>query len=61
VSAALPMPEAWTIDDYAVLDGDGVPRRLVQALHDCVDTVRSMSDAIGRKLFAHVPDHNVWQ
>ena len=61
VSAALPMPETWSIDDYAVLDADGMPRRMVQALHEIVDTVRAMSDAIGRKLFAHVPDHNVWQ
>lgn len=61
VSAALPMPEAWSIDDYAVVDDDGVPRRMILALHDCVDTVRAMSDAIGRKLFAHVADHNVWQ
>ena len=48
----------WLADE---LNADGVPTELVRLLHGCVDGVRTLADAIGRRLFVHVSDHSVWQ
>lgn len=59
--ASAPAPELWSLEACAALDADGVPTELVRLLHGCVDGVRTLADAIGRRLFVHVSDHSVWQ
>ena len=63
VSAGLSMPEDWPLARLAQADARGRHADLIQALHACSAACRSLSDAIGRRLFAHVdsPDRTVWQ
>jgi len=63
VTTGLPVPEQWSIESLCAADSQGRPAALTEALHGCVATVRSLSDTIGHRLFAHVAgaDHNVWQ
>jgi uncharacterized alpha-E superfamily protein len=59
--SAAPAPELWSLEACAAFDADGVPRELVRLLHGCVEGVRTLADAISRRLFVHVSDHSIWQ
>ena len=63
VTADLAMPEDWPLAALAQADGQGRHAALIQALQQCSASARSLSDEIGRRLFAHVqsPDRTVWQ
>ena len=63
VTARLPLPEGWPLARLAQADGQGRHQALIEALRHCSAACGSLSDEIGRRLFAHVdsPDRTVWQ
>ncbi len=63
VTDPLSMPESWPLADLARADDDGRHSALIYALQQCNAAARSLSDEVGRHLFAHVdsPDRTVWQ
>ena len=63
VTAEFVMPEDWPLARLASTDAAGRHSALIKALQDCSSATRTLSDEIGRHLFAHVesPDRRVWQ
>ena len=63
VTAGLPEPEHWPLAELARPDAEGPHTDLIDRLRDCSAAARSLSDEVGRHLFAHVasPDRTVWQ
>ena len=63
VTDSLPMPESWPLAELSNADGEGRHSALIYALEQCSAAARSLSDEVGRHLFAHVdsPDRTVWQ
>ena len=63
VTAHLALPENWPLAHLAQADAQGRHVALIDALQQCSAACRSLSDEIGRRLFAHVqsPDRTVWQ
>jgi len=63
VTAKLVMPEDWPLAQLAQADATGRHTALIDVLQHCSAACRSLSDDIGRRLFAHVesPDRTVWQ
>ena len=62
VTAKLAMPEDWPLARLAQADVLGRHEALIEALQQCGAACDSLSDEIGRRLFAHVdsPDRTVW-
>ena len=63
VTAKLVMPEDWPLARLAQADAQGRHEALIAALQQCSAACRSLSDEIGRRLFAHAesPDRTIWQ
>jgi len=63
VTAGLPEPEHWPLAELARPDAEGLHTDLIERLRECSAAARSLSDEVGRHLFAHVasPDRTVWQ
>jgi uncharacterized circularly permuted ATP-grasp superfamily protein/uncharacterized alpha-E superfamily protein len=63
VLARAPDPLQWSLQALGTPDAAGRHHELIAALGDCIAGARELSDAIGRKLFAHVEpaSRTVWQ
>ncbi|OYV01969.1 MAG: hypothetical protein CFE45_02460, partial [Burkholderiales bacterium PBB5] len=63
VTAGLPNPEEWPLDELASTDDQGRHGALIAALQGCSAAARTLSDEISRRLFVHVvsADRRVWQ
>ena len=62
-TAGFALPEDWPFARLASTDPAGRHSVLIDTLQQCCTDARSLSDEIGRHLFAHVeaPDRRVWQ
>jgi hypothetical protein len=63
VTSGLSMPEDWQLATLASTDAQGRHQALIDALQQCSEGARELSNQISRHLFAHVasPDRTVWQ
>lgn len=63
VARELPRPHEWSLAELARLDAQGRPVHLLDALRQCGEATRALSDEISRHLFSHVeaPERRVWQ
>ena len=59
----LSLPDSWPLAQLAQVDTAGRHSLLIATLQQCSAAARTVSDEIGRHLFAHVdsPDRTVWQ
>lgn len=63
VSAALPMPERWSLEAMSTRDAQGGYPALVAALGECSRAALALSHELSRHLFSHVgpAERTVWQ
>ncbi len=63
VTQGLVLPEDWRLAKLGTANSEGRHQALMDALHGCSDMANTLSDQIGRRLFAHVEsrDRTVWQ
>ncbi|MEY4754489.1 MAG: hypothetical protein RJA44_2164, partial [Pseudomonadota bacterium] len=63
VTAGLPLPEHWSLEQLCERDEQGTYQHLLQALAGCSSAAQALSHELSRRLFSHVAqaDHSVWQ